>query len=145
MQTEPEEAKGAAPQGASGLTFSIAKIMEPDKRLADKPRISYQSSLDSAFKKYVPVIHPQNLLQYPVLYYHPGYHHYLRSPLAAGAMPEGAGDPVEADAKEAGENRANNRHKTFTCTDCGKVGPVDTNVMMRCGDHVCSVIMQTNS
>lgn len=113
MQTDTSETQA---KGADTLTFSIAKIMEPDK-----PRISYQSSLDSAFKKYVPVIHPQNLLQYPVLYYHPGYHHYLRSPLATGVVTEGAGDSAEADNKESGENRTNNRHKTFTCTDCGKV------------------------
>lgn len=68
------------------LNFSIAKIMEPDKKrtmtenmdsILTIPQVSqtlYNSSpLDSAFKKYVPnVFRHQELLQnYPLLYYHP--------------------------------------------------------------------------
>ncbi|KAF7990712.1 hypothetical protein HCN44_000517 [Aphidius gifuensis] len=77
----------------STLTFSIAKIMEPDKRLNSElsttattttttilrqpptsniPSLAYSAHLESAFKKYVPTLRHQNLLQhYPLLYYHP--------------------------------------------------------------------------
>lgn len=72
----------------STLTFSIAKIMEPDKRLSDScsstaatilrqpapsiSSLSYSAHLESAFKKYVPTLRQQTLLQhYPLLYYHP--------------------------------------------------------------------------
>ncbi|XP_015118573.2 fez family zinc finger protein erm [Diachasma alloeum] len=71
----------------STLTFSIAKIMEPDKRLltssdtssislrqpsANIQSLSYSAHLESAFKKYVPTLRHQSLLQhYPLLYYHP--------------------------------------------------------------------------
>lgn len=66
---------------ARPLTFSIAKIMEPDRRVAEPllpfPQFPYPVNFDSAFKKYVPAFHPQNLLhQYPLLYYHPN--HLLR-------------------------------------------------------------------
>lgn len=68
------------------LNFSIAKIMEPDKKrnvtessdsiltIPQASQVSNNSShLDSAFKKYVPnVFRHQELLQnYPLLYYHP--------------------------------------------------------------------------
>ncbi|XP_066995971.2 fez family zinc finger protein erm-like [Anabrus simplex] len=62
---------------ARSLTFSIAKIMEPDnKRVAEPvisfPQLPYPVQLDSAFKKYVPTFRPQDFLQqYPLLYYHP--------------------------------------------------------------------------
>ncbi|XP_034941708.1 LOW QUALITY PROTEIN: fez family zinc finger protein erm-like [Chelonus insularis] len=73
----------------STLTFSIAKIMEPDnKRLSYEscpvattilrhptpsiPSLSYSAHLESAFKKYVPTLRQQSLLQhYPLIYYHP--------------------------------------------------------------------------
>jgi uncharacterized Zn-finger protein len=63
------------------LTFSIAKIMEPDKRVSEPvlpfPHLPYPVNFDSAFKKYVPAFRPQDLLQqYPLLYYHPN--HLLR-------------------------------------------------------------------
>lgn len=66
---------------ARPLTFSIAKIMEPDKRVSEPvlpfPHLPYPVNLDSAFKKYVPAFRPQDLLhQYPLLYYHPN--HLLR-------------------------------------------------------------------
>lgn len=117
MQTESSDGPVKGPSSAaSSLTFSIAKIMEPDPR----PR---QSPLDSAFKKYVPVIHQQSLLQhYPVLYYHPGY--YLRAgagiPLGAATDKSASSElAVEPADKESPDTKG--RHKTFTCTDCGKV------------------------
>lgn len=79
----------ASCRNLSTLTFSIAKIMEPDKRLSSEsssaattilrqppPAIStsltYSAHLESAFKKYVPTLRQQSLLQhYPLLYYHP--------------------------------------------------------------------------
>ncbi|KAG8305287.1 fez family zinc finger protein 1-like [Homalodisca vitripennis] len=126
MQTDTEaeaETRPLETKGPPNLTFSIAKIMEPDKRLS--PRLSYPAHLDSAFKKYVPVIQPHSLLHhYPVLYYHPASAYYLRAAAAtAGTQPEKlVQEPTaESEAKDAGETRASTRHKTFTCTDCGKV------------------------
>lgn len=100
------------PTACRNLNFSIAKIMEPDKRLTDvssqpglptgqgstitnvsgssvatggsrilqQPSptsgissLTYSAHLESAFKKYVPTLRHQSLLQhYPLLYYHPG-------------------------------------------------------------------------
>ena len=96
------------PTSCRNLTFSIAKIMEPDKRLTEVssppglpsgqpssitttgvttggttilqqpsptsiPSLTYSAHLESAFKKYVPTLRHQSLLQhYPLLYYHPG-------------------------------------------------------------------------
>lgn len=56
------------------LSFSIAKIMEPDTRKKTEDQSAhYASQLESAFKKYVPsVLRSQELLQqYPLVYYHP--------------------------------------------------------------------------
>lgn len=71
--------RSPAPDGASSapsrnLSFSIAKIMEPDtKKKTDTQSVQYASQLESAFKKYVPsVLRSQELLQqYPLVYYHP--------------------------------------------------------------------------
>lgn len=117
MQTESSDGPVKGPSSAaSSLTFSIAKIMEPDPR----PR---QSPLDSAFKKYVPVIHQQSLLQhYPVLYYHPGYYLRAGAGIPLGAATEKSANSelaVEPADKESPDTKG--RHKTFTCTDCGKV------------------------
>ncbi|XP_076240447.1 uncharacterized protein LOC143182982 [Calliopsis andreniformis] len=89
-----------SPSPCRYLTFSIAKIMEPDKRTTEQSSpqttipqqimpmttssveqppsfislkaLSYPAHLESAFKKYVPTLKPQNLLQdYPFLYYYP--------------------------------------------------------------------------
>lgn len=66
------------------LNFSIAKIMEPDKKSPRKASndqernskvvsVPYATPLESAFKKYVPnMLRSQDLLQqYPLVYYHP--------------------------------------------------------------------------
>lgn len=98
MQTE---SLGKDPT-ADPLPFSIAKLMEPDQRLQAR-----QVQLDSAFKKYVPA---SVLQHYPVLYYHPAYY-----------LPLANQEPTTHEAKEASESRTPGRHKTFTCTDCGKV------------------------
>lgn len=70
--------RSTAPDGASSasrnLSFSIAKIMEPDtKKKTEDHTVQYTSQLESAFKKYVPsVLRSQELLQqYPLVYYHP--------------------------------------------------------------------------
>ncbi|RLU14780.1 hypothetical protein DMN91_012667 [Ooceraea biroi] len=92
-----------SPTPCRNLTFSIAKIMEPDKRLTEQnvnpvpppppalptttattilqqpPNItssSYSAHLKSAFEKYVPTLRHQDLLQhYPVLSkYYPLYY-----------------------------------------------------------------------
>lgn len=77
--TTASERVGATP--SRPLTFSIAKIMEPDRRVQEPalsfPQLPYPVNIDSAFKKYVPAFRPQDLLQqYPLLYYHPS--HLLR-------------------------------------------------------------------
>lgn len=71
------------------LTFSIAKIMEPDRRLPEPalsfPQLPYPVNIDSAFKKYVPAFRPQDLLnQYPLLYYHPNHLLRLSYPTTPG-------------------------------------------------------------
>ncbi|XP_058800964.1 fez family zinc finger protein erm-like isoform X2 [Phymastichus coffea] len=96
----------SSPTPCRNLTFSIAKIMEPDKRLTESSQpqstatvalspsttssptilhqptapslsLSYSAHLESAFKKYVPTFrHHQNLLQY-----YPLLHHYHSNPL----------------------------------------------------------------
>lgn len=86
MAIESESAvtstSSTASTSARVLNFSIAKIMEPDKKRTSGDRkedippqhtFSNSSHLDSAFKKYVPnVLRHQELLQnYPLLYYHP--------------------------------------------------------------------------
>lgn len=116
MQTESEE-EPKGPPAASNLTFSIAKIMEPDPR----PRLSH---LESAFKKYVPMIQPQSLLQHypvPVLYCHPGYYLPLTTAGHAHHAHSALDTEQPSDTKESSDTKANNRHKTFTCSDCGKV------------------------
>lgn len=83
--TEDSRRSSPSCRNLSTLTFSIAKIMEPDKRLSDScsaailrqpapsiPSMTYSAHLESAFKKYVPTLRQQTLLQhYPLLYYHP--------------------------------------------------------------------------
>lgn len=122
------------------LTFSIAKIMEPDKKLPDPslrfPRFPYQVHLDSAFKKYVPVFRPPNLLQhYPVLYYYPNQYSRVATTGQSVILGEDKSEelhafqqkvehvPVESSVpnKESVESRNGNKQKTFTCKDCGKV------------------------
>ncbi|XP_043469687.1 fez family zinc finger protein 2-like isoform X2 [Leptopilina heterotoma] len=94
MATDPPTSlppeRGPSPTPCRNLTFSIAKIMEPDKRLTECNQssqqnaatiihqsqtistLTYSAHLESAFKKYVPTIRHQSLLQhYPLLYYHP--------------------------------------------------------------------------
>lgn len=81
----PADNQATSPSPSRNLTFSIAKIMEPDKKplattepshqsqhIAGLPALSYSAHLESAFKKYVPTLRHQHLLQhYPLLYYHP--------------------------------------------------------------------------
>lgn len=81
--TPASQSQGSTPSRA--LNFSIAKIMEPDKKrtisesidsiltIPQVSQLTYNNQLDSAFKKYVPsVFRPQELFHnYPLLYYHP--------------------------------------------------------------------------
>ncbi|XP_050314393.1 fez family zinc finger protein erm-like [Anthonomus grandis grandis] len=60
------------------LNFSIAKIMEPDRKQNAKEEksinfSSYSTAFHSAFKKYVPDMlrSPELLQNYPLVYYHP--------------------------------------------------------------------------
>ncbi|KAG7188858.1 hypothetical protein KM043_008464 [Ampulex compressa] len=157
-----------SPTPCRNLTFSIAKIMEPDKRLTEQsnppqlppttmtaptilqqppsiPSLTYSAHLESAFKKYVPTLRHQNLLHhYPLLYYHPGS--LLRAfPGPPAATPSVNQSPPPSGVIEEVSSRlsltaisqegqrgkkspgprnelgANNKQKTFTCSECGKV------------------------
>ncbi|XP_075217768.1 uncharacterized protein LOC142322578 [Lycorma delicatula] len=135
-ESEERRKTDSGSPSSNTLTFSIAKIMEPDKKTSDPllrfPPLPYPVDFDSAFKKYVPVFRPQNILHhYPVLYYQPN--HYLRVS-QTGLTPDNdkiiestTSETVSTtnssnQLKEAStESRPANKHKTFTCTDCGKV------------------------
>ncbi|XP_046745652.1 fez family zinc finger protein erm-like [Diprion similis] len=154
-----DQATSPAPRN---LTFSIAKIMEPDKKptsepshpqhlpTAGLPSLSYSAHLESAFKKYVPTLRHQNLLQhYPLLYYHPSP--LLRAfpaPSVTGGstpstpsairsqtppppvtessrIPSSASSPEDVMRKKTSssprEVNSGTKQKTFTCPECGKV------------------------
>lgn len=83
LLAEVSISKNSTPSSRT-LSFSIAKIMEPDYKLSKKSdenltnytklsNLEYASHLESAFKKYVPsMLRSQELLQqYPLVYYHP--------------------------------------------------------------------------
>lgn len=147
-----DQATSPAPRS---LTFSIAKIMEPDKKLVTAepshppppplPSLSYSAHLESAFKKYVPTLRHQNLLQhYPLLYYHPSP---LLRAFPSGGVTSGNTPPTssirshtppsvtearipsspEAETRKKtppsprGAEANGTKQKTFTCPECGKV------------------------
>ncbi|XP_003249678.1 fez family zinc finger protein erm-like [Apis mellifera] len=171
----PERVTSPAP--CKNLTFSIAKIMEPDKRLTEQsnnnqqtttaaaaaattttattppqppppsiPSLNYSAHLESAFKKYVPTLRQQNLLQpYSLLYYHPNslLSAFPAPPPATPAVPQNSPPPItiqkafskmslaaispesQREKKSPGprsnELSTANKQKTFTCPECGKV------------------------
>ncbi|KDR15868.1 Fez family zinc finger protein 2, partial [Zootermopsis nevadensis] len=124
---------------ARPLTFSIAKIMEPDRRVPEPalsfPRLPYPVNIDSAFKKYVPAFRPQDLLhQYPLLYYHPNHLLRVSYPSAPGTtscsvpvgptpitVPTTESSPISAKTPLPGAVAASAKQKSFTCPECGKV------------------------
>ncbi|XP_054009932.1 fez family zinc finger protein 2-like [Hylaeus anthracinus] len=165
----------SSPTPCKNLTFSIAKIMEPDKRLTEQsnrqttspqappattatgilqqphsiPSLTYgirHLHLESAFKKYVPTLRHQSLLQhYPLLYYHPNplLRAFPAPPPAIPTVPQSSPPPTaiqEASSRvsltatspesqrgkkspgpRGNELNATNKQKTFTCSVCGKV------------------------
>ena len=163
MATDPPTSlppeREPSPTPCRNLTFSIAKIMEPDKRLTESnhqsqqapatilqqpPNISsltYSAHLESAFKKYVPTLRHQSLLQhYPLLYYHPSS--LLRTfPNSAPTTPtttqnspppslqESTRLSVSSNSAESPRGKKSPtprdvnppKQKTFTCPQCGKV------------------------
>ncbi|RZF45287.1 hypothetical protein LSTR_LSTR014085 [Laodelphax striatellus] len=107
-EQEQEQEQEKEEQGAANLLpFSIARIMQPDKKL---PRLPYPVHLESAFKKYVPVFCP------PVLYYNPAAD-YLQTTAAAEEPPMPAPLPPPLPPTTATKHTS----KQFTCPDCGKV------------------------
>ncbi|KZC10402.1 PREDICTED: fez family zinc finger protein 2-like [Dufourea novaeangliae] len=130
----PTERVSSSPTPCRSLTFSIEKIMEPDKR---PPMIV------SAFKKYVPTY----LQYYPFFYYHPNP--LLRAlpalpPTTTPTVPQNSPPPAtiqeafskisltavspesQKEKKSPGPRNTeltntNNKQKTFTCPVCGKV------------------------
>ncbi|KAJ8884741.1 hypothetical protein PR048_010937 [Dryococelus australis] len=124
MATETSTSVMESPSASASrpLTFSIAKIMEPDKRVSEPvlfPHLPYQVQLDSAFKKYVPAFRPQDLLQqYPLFYYHPN--HLLRVSYPASSLVQsppglqavGARKESEAGPDSTSEAKSNNSPTT---------------------------------
>lgn len=169
-----------SPTPCRNLTFSIAKIMEPDKRLTDQsnsvalppplpppppvptttttiiqqsPNItssSYSAHLESAFKKYVPTLRHQHLLQhypvlskyYPALYYpNPLLRAFPGQPTSTPSITQSSPPPTNIQEASTRLNLTNispenhrgkkspaprnelgaNKQKTFTCPECGKV------------------------
>nr|CAD7394465.1 unnamed protein product [Timema cristinae] len=98
------------------LTFSIAKIMEPDKRLTGPvisfPQVSYPVHLESAFKKYVPAFRPQDLLQqYPLFYYHPNQLLRVSYPTSPSSAANVAPTPSSGNAQPV-DNREESPPRT---------------------------------
>ncbi|XP_034178190.1 uncharacterized protein LOC117603304 [Osmia lignaria lignaria] len=170
----PERVTSPAP--CKNLTFSIAKIMEPDKRLTEQsnqqttpqppppstttptmssilqqppnlPSMTYSVHLgfSSAFKKYVPTLRHQNLLEPYSLLYYPNslLRAFPAPPPAAPTVPQNS--PLctaiqeafskvsltetsaesqrgkKSPAPRSSELSSSNKQKTFTCPECGKV------------------------
>lgn len=130
------------------LKFSIAKIMEDDKKptserhCSKSPEINAVSAYDSAFKKYVPSsLHTaaflgnnQDLLaQYPLLYY-PGQLMCAAAQYAALHPTSLINHGVSASCTRSQptirskncsgvkkENTDGSKQKTFACPECGKI------------------------
>lgn len=122
----------SSPTPCRNLTFSIEKIMEPDKR---------PSAIPSAFKKYEPTY----LQYYPFFYYYPNplLRAFPAPPATTPTVPQNSAPPTavqEASSKvsltavspesqrgkkspgpRSNEITENNKQKTYTCPDCGKV------------------------
>lgn len=131
------------------LKFSIAKIMEDDKKtspercLSISPEIDPVSAYDSAFKKYVPNTipataflgnHQELLAQYPLLYYpgqlmcaaaqyaalHPTSLLNTSTPtLYPRTNPPARSTKIISNVKK--ESADGNKQKTFACPECGKI------------------------
>ncbi|KAJ3639267.1 hypothetical protein Zmor_002632 [Zophobas morio] len=140
------------------LNFSIAKIMEPDNKSFRKNNneqdktsklvnITYPTSFESAFKKYVPnMLRSQELLQqYPLVYYHPSqlmlssvsvYSSPTESSAISNTQPSIHTAPMQFSSnKPCPSNKRNSevktsvvntsttasKQKSFECGECGKV------------------------
>ncbi|XP_072160196.1 uncharacterized protein [Bemisia tabaci] len=121
MTIKEERERGE--RASAGLTFSIAKIMEPDKRSSDSLlRIPhyYPFHLDySAFKKYVP--RPQDIFP-PILYCDPRSWLWVPEPEARPKVepPKEKASETEKEKREESE-KPEQKPKTFSCPDCGKL------------------------
>lgn len=142
-ESSPERASSpdtpAAP--APVLNFSIARLMEPDRKKSVSPDpppppgfLSYGAQLlDSAFKQYIPAARRQLVSHYPLLYYGPDlvsltYAHQLHLP-----RPPPPSSPVQrppsprvpaadhAVSSTTGPTPSPAKNKSFACGDCGKV------------------------
>ncbi|GBP54517.1 Fez family zinc finger protein 2 [Eumeta japonica] len=124
------------------LNFSIARLMEPDRKRAASPDrgplavapglLSYGAHLlDSAFKQYVPAVGAAARTHYPLLYYGPElvsltYAHRLHAPRPPSPRPPAQPVPPPAAAPDHAVSSTTGggspaKGKSFACGDCGKV------------------------
>ncbi|CAH4036194.1 unnamed protein product [Pieris brassicae] len=140
-ESSPERAKSPDTPTAPVLNFSIARLMEPDRKKSASPEpvpppnfLSYGAHLlDSAFKQYIPAARRQLVSHYPLLYYGPDlvsltYAHQLNLP-----RPPPVQSPVQrppsprapaadhAVSSTTGPTPSPAKNKSFACGDCGKV------------------------
>lgn len=140
-ESSPERAKSPdTPAPAPLLNFSIARLMQPDRKRAspdppDQPNpalLSYGAHLlDSAFKQYIPAARRQLASHYPLLYYGPDlvsltYAHQLHLPRPPPAPspvrpPSPRPPAVDTVSSTTGPTPSPAKNKSFACGDCGKV------------------------
>ncbi|CAH2061141.1 unnamed protein product, partial [Iphiclides podalirius] len=140
-ESSPERAK-SPDTPAPVLNFSIARLMEPDRKKSVSPEpppqptgfLSYGAQLlDSAFKQYIPAARRQLAAHYPLLYYGPDlmsltYAHQLhlprpppvQSPVQRPPSPR-ASAADHAVSSTTGPTPSPAKNKSFACGDCGKV------------------------
>lgn len=137
-ESSPERAKSPDTPSAPVLNFSIARLMEPDRKRSVSPEplpppgfLSYGAHLlDSAFKQYIPAARRQ-FPHYPLLYYGPDlvsltYAHQMHLPRPPPApspvRPPSPRPPADqAVSSTTGPSTSPAKNKSFACGDCGKV------------------------
>lgn len=139
-ESSPERSKSPdTPISPPVLNFSIARLMEPDRKKSVSPELptnpsflSYgQQLLDSAFKQYIPAARRQLVSHYPLLYYGPDlvsltYAHQLHLPRPPPApspvqRPPSPRPPTVEVSSTTGPSSSPAKNKSFACGDCGKV------------------------
>lgn len=137
-ESSPERAKSPDIPTAPVLNFSIARLMEPDRKKTISPELptnpgflSYGAQLlDSAFKQYIPAARRQ-LSHYPLLYYGPDlvsltYAHQLHLPRPPPVpspvqRPPSPRPPAVDTVSSTTGPTTPAKNKSFACGDCGKV------------------------
>lgn len=115
----------ASPRPA--LTFSIARLMQPDRerRRAPSPPSALATLgarlLDSAFKQYVPPVARYPLLYYPELLQYVPPAPAPPPPAPARRPPSPRADHAVSSTTGGPGGAGSGRGKVFACGDCGKV------------------------